>query len=632
MSFPSAHPALGASLRTATAAGGAALRLDRVPGHRRPSLPATILRMMRRCLFLLALAPTLLAQVEIRVDAAATQGPFPPIFAWFGYDEPNYTYTANGQKLLGELAALSPVPVAIRTHHLLITGDGTAGHEMGLDQRLHRRRRRASRSTTGPSSTASSTLTCKPRAPVRRNRLHAGSALVPARALRPQLAQHARRPRLGAAAQRLRQMGRTGAPVGAARRGAIWKAEVETWQWELWNEPDIFYWRGTPEEYDKLYDYTADAITPRAAHRQSGRPGHHQSRVPRRPARTCGSSWSTARAASTRSPAKPARRSISSASTPRARRAWSMATCAWESPSNLVNVQKGFEIVNQFPQFRNLPIVLSESDPEGCAACPLAGHPESGLPQRHASIPAYTAVMLGNILKLADRYQSNIEGMLTWAFEFEDKQYFEGFRTLATNGIDKPILNLFRMAGLMRGDRVQLTSSGAVGLDAILQAGVTGAPDIDGLATRAEREMAVMVWNYHDDDLPAPSAPVRLAVSGLPAAAGRVLVEHFRIDEGPQQRVHRCGSRWDRRSNPQPSNTPGWKLRDNCSSWGRPSGCRSRTAIWSCRSSCRGKRSGQFVKSELVGVRWQGRNGAIMSTPTAESFERLKCPWCQSLN
>jgi xylan 1,4-beta-xylosidase len=41
-----------------------------------------------------------------------------------------------------------------------------------------------------------------------------------------------------------------------------------------------------------------------------------------------------------------------------------------------------------------------------------------------------------------------------------------------------------------------------------------------------------MVWNYHDDDQPAPSAPVRLAVSGLPEAAGRVLVEHFRIDEG----------------------------------------------------------------------------------------------------
>ena len=34
--------------------------------------------------------------------------------------------------------------------------------------------------------------------------------------------------------------------------------EVESWYWEVWNEPDISYWHGTPEEYDKLYDYAAD--------------------------------------------------------------------------------------------------------------------------------------------------------------------------------------------------------------------------------------------------------------------------------------------------------------------------------------------------------------------------------------
>ena len=79
--------------------------------------------------------------------------------------------------------------------------------------------------------------------------------------------------------------------------------------------------------------------------------------------------------------------------------------------------------------------------------------------------------------------------MLTWAFEFEDQPYFDGFRTLATNGIDKPVLNLFRMTGMMRGDRVKVESSGAAGLDGILQSGVQGAPDIDGLATRGDREI-----------------------------------------------------------------------------------------------------------------------------------------------
>jgi xylan 1,4-beta-xylosidase len=120
--------------------------------------------------------------------------------------------------------------------------------------------------------------------------------------------------------------------------------------------------------------------------------------------------------------------------------------------------------------------------------------------------------------------------MLTWAFEFENKPYFEGYRTLSTNGIDKPILNLFRMAGMMRGQRLAAQSSGAAGVDAILQSGVRGAPDVDVLAARADREVTALVWNYHDDDVAAEPAPVRLSVGGLPAAA-RVLVEHYRIDD-----------------------------------------------------------------------------------------------------
>jgi xylan 1,4-beta-xylosidase len=65
-----------------------------------------------------------------------------------------------------------------------------------------------------------------------------------------------------------------------------------------------------------------------------------------------------------------------------------------------------------------------------------------------------------NIFELADRGQTNIAGMLTWAVEFEDRPYFDGFRTLATKGGDKPVLNIFRTAGLTRGDRVKTESTG----------------------------------------------------------------------------------------------------------------------------------------------------------------------------
>src|SRR5450432_964451 len=54
-----------------------------------------------------------------------------PIWAWFGYDEPNYTYMKDGKKLLSEIAALSPVPVYVRTHNLLTSGDGTPALKWG---------------------------------------------------------------------------------------------------------------------------------------------------------------------------------------------------------------------------------------------------------------------------------------------------------------------------------------------------------------------------------------------------------------------------------------------------------------------------------------------------------------------
>src|SRR5438045_6103424 len=42
-------------------------------------------------------------RVAIRVDAAARQAPMRPFWAFFGYDEPNYTYMKDGRKLLSEL-------------------------------------------------------------------------------------------------------------------------------------------------------------------------------------------------------------------------------------------------------------------------------------------------------------------------------------------------------------------------------------------------------------------------------------------------------------------------------------------------------------------------------------------------
>ena len=82
----------------------------------------------------------------------------------------------------------------------------------------------------------------------------------------------------------------------------------------------------------------------------------------------------------------------------------------------------------------------------------------------------------------------------------------------------------------MRGDRVKVQSDGALPLDSIVNEGVRQKPDIDALAVASENKLSVMVWNYHDDDVDAAPAIIKLDLAGLPKKSQRILVRHYRID------------------------------------------------------------------------------------------------------
>ena len=216
--------------------------------------------------------------------------------------------------------------------------------------------------------------------------------------------------------------------------------------------------------------------------------------------------------------------------------------------------------------YAKTPTVIGESDPEGCAACGVRHYPHNGY-RNGTMFPTYTALQLARVYELADRRKVNLLGAVTWAFLFEDQPYFDGFRDLATNGIAKPVLNTFRMLGQMRGDRVEVKSSGALSVEQIRDAGVRGQPDISALAARSDRSATVLVWNYHDDDVPAPAAAVTLTIHGLP---GRVAtLTHDRIDEehsnsysawlrmgSPQQPTREQHAELDRRSQLQALRAP----------------------------------------------------------------------------
>ena len=120
--------------------------------------------------------------------------------------------------------------------------------------------------------------------------------------------------------------------------------------------------------------------------------------------------------------------------------------------------------------------------------------------------------------------------MVTWAFEFEDQPYFAGFRELATNGVDKPVLNAFRMLGLLGNERVKASSSAGLATEEVVRNGVRAMPDVNVIATRKNREIDILVWNYHDDDVPFPATSINLSITGLPSDVRRGLLEHFRVD------------------------------------------------------------------------------------------------------
>ena len=124
----------------------------------------------------------------------------------------------------------------------------------------------------------------------------------------------------------------------------------------------------------------------------------------------------------------------------------------------------------------------------------------------------------------------NLEGALTWAFEFEDQPPFAGFRQLASAGIDLPLLNVFRMFGKMSGQQLAVTSSAGLDAEAIRKSGVRGQPDVSAWAAGDVNKIAVLVWHYHDDDLPGPDAAVDLQMNGIKFADGKAKLAHYRID------------------------------------------------------------------------------------------------------
>ena len=497
-------------------------------------IPARVLWTL--ILLIAAAASTASAQQAatiLEIDAGKDAGPMYPMWAYFGYDEPNYTYMHNGQKLLTELSTLSPVPVYVRAHNLLNTDegpraalkwgstnvytedeDGNAVYDWTLIDRIMDTYVERGMKPLVEIGFMPKALSSKPE-PYRHH-------WSPGDAYGDIYTGWAQPPN---SYEKWAELVYRWVRHSVERYGA---GEVETWWWEVWNEPNIGYWQGTQEEYFKLYDYAADAVKRALPRARIGGPT------------TTGPGWDQAAdwlraflehcrsgtnhvTGKTGSPldfisfhAKGAPEEVD-------------GHVRMDMGAQLADVASGFEIVAD-SDFPDLPVIIGEADPEGCAACSFASGYRGNGYRNGVMYASYTASSFAKMYELADEYGVDFEGALSWSFQFENQPWFDGFRALATNGVDKPVLNVFRMLGMMRGDRIAVSVRDPVTAREVIEGGIRGErPDINALASRSDNGLQVMVWNYHDDDVAAPGAPIEIRLTGVPV--DKALLHHYRIDD-----------------------------------------------------------------------------------------------------
>ena len=473
---------------------------------------------------LLAFASPARAQtaVTISVDGSVAGTPLQPVWPFYGYDEVNYTTTPAGQNLLGALAQMNRAPVHVRTHFLLNTGDGTASLKWGSTN--------VYTETAAGMPVYSWTLLDG----IMDSIIGAGAFPFAEIAFMPEALSVHPTPYQNSGVYQLdggcfyppKDYGKWSALIQAWAshvKGRYPNAE-STWQWELWNEPNIGYWHGTFAEYAKLYDYTESALHAVLPNAPLGGPAET---APGNFLKQFLDHCATGTNAVT---GKVGTRLDMVTFHAKGGVTVTGSHVEMNLGHQLALHQAGFSAVANVPAFKSKPIVVTEADPDGCAACSAAQTPADAY-RNSPAYAAYEVAMMKHSLELAERTGVNLRGLVTWAFLFNDGKYFPGYRVLQGNGIDLPVLNAFKLLGALSGNRVPATSSGARPLDELLKNSVRQEPDIDALATRSGRAIQVLVWHYHDDLVPAAASPVSLSLK-VPADFGaRALLTHVRADE-----------------------------------------------------------------------------------------------------
>jgi xylan 1,4-beta-xylosidase len=462
--------------------------------------------------------------VNVTVDAARVEAEAKPVWRFFGADEPNYATMKDGRTTLATLGSLMPGNVYFRTHNLLTSGDGTPALKWG--------------STNAYTEDAQGrpiynwTIVDRIFDTYRERGVkpYVEIGFMPeALSIKPHPYQHDWRPGSGEL--------RTGWAYPPSDYGKWeeliyqWiahcverygRAEVASWYFQTWNEANLpqYYGGGTSDEFFKLHDAAIRGVRRALPEAKVGGPDHAGR----------GDQFITQFMEHVKASGIPTDfLSFHAKGQPVFVKDDGRGGHVRMGISNhLKAAENEFVQIEAHPDFKNKPIVIGESDPEGCAAC----QGPANAYRNGTMYSSYTAATFPRLQALAARRNLNLEGVLTWAFEFEDQPYFAGFRQLTSAGIDLPVMNVFKMFSKMRGKNLSSSSDHQVALDKVMTDGVRDVADIGSTATLDGNTLAVMVWHYHDDDLPGPDANVHLNLRGLPKAFTKgATLTHYRVDK-----------------------------------------------------------------------------------------------------
>jgi xylan 1,4-beta-xylosidase len=462
-------------------------------------------------------------QANIKIDAGDWRGELPHNWNYIGYDEINYTYTPEGEELLGKFMAMQEKPYYVRAHHLLCTGNGHSFYKWGSTNAYLE-----DESGTPIYDWALVDLTfdtilkyrCKPFVELGFMPLHLTDPAHydPAQDKWNYPGYKA----CGFAAppkdyQKWHDLIYALVQHCAERYGA---AEIESWYWELWNEPDLdYYWKGSIDEFNKLYDYTAAAVKAACPGARVGGPGTTNPIMGRRSAEyldkfldhcTNGTNAVTGLRGTPIDFTSFHVKGGGYRADPLHRR---------QNPpsvNHILNcVKTGHEIIRKYPGMAQLECVLTEIDPDGWAAG--GAWDNVNLNFRNTE---YYASFVASAFDQVSRYARDNNWdlrLLTWAFMFVGERCFEGTRTFSTQGIDKAILNLFRMYARMGHEELAFSSSAA--------------PEVAGFATLSgSKSLQALIYHHHDDWDAEDVCTIKLEIDRLPFESRDLTIMHYRID------------------------------------------------------------------------------------------------------